>query len=97
MDTIETGKDKVKKICEVLRKETIEPAIAEAKHILQTAQENADQIIEEAKRKAAKLVADAEKDSMPCLKLRSIKEPASRSNGCGRKSRSVCCIAIWER
>lgn len=62
METIETGKDKVKKICEVLRKETIEPAIAEAKHILQTAQENAEQIIEEAKRKAAKMVAEAEKD-----------------------------------
>lgn len=62
MDTIETGKDKVKKICEVLRKETIEPAIAEAKGILQAAQDNADKIIEEAKAKASRIVAEAEKD-----------------------------------
>ncbi len=62
MDTIETGKDKVKKICEVLRKETIEPAIAEARNILETAQDNADLIIEEARAKAAKMIAEAEKD-----------------------------------
>lgn len=62
MDAIETGKDKVKKICEVLRKETIEPAIAEAKNILQTAQNNADLIIEEARAKAAKIIHEAERD-----------------------------------
>jgi len=62
MDTIETGKDKGKKICEVLRKETIEPAIAEAKSILETAQSNADQILEEARAKAEKMIAEAEKD-----------------------------------
>lgn len=62
METIETGKDKVKKICEVLRKETIEPAISEAKAILHTAQENADQIIEEARAKAARMIAEAEKE-----------------------------------
>ncbi len=51
----------MKKICEVLRKETIEPAISEAKAILNTAQENADQIIEEARGKAARMIAEAEK------------------------------------
>ena len=62
METFETGKDKVKKICEVLRKETLEPAISEAKAILNNAQAGADQIIEEAKAKASKIIADAEKD-----------------------------------
>lgn len=62
METIETGKDKVKKICEVLRKETLEPAISEAKSILQTAQGNADQIIEEARAKAARIIEEAERE-----------------------------------
>ncbi len=62
METIETGKDKVKKICEVLRSETIEPALVEAKEILDTARKNADKVLEEAKSKSAKMVADAEQE-----------------------------------
>lgn len=62
MQQVETGKDKVRQICEVLRKETLEPAIAEAKGILEDAQKRGDQIIAEAKSKAAALVADAEKE-----------------------------------
>ncbi|NGX38396.1 MAG: V-type proton ATPase subunit E [Chlamydiae bacterium] len=59
---VESGKDKVKKICEILRKETLEPAIGEAKGILSDAKKNADQIVQEAKNKAAKLIGDAERE-----------------------------------
>lgn len=62
MEGTETGRDKVKKICEVLRQETLEPAMKEAKSTLEKAQKNGEQIIEEAKAKAAKIIADAEKD-----------------------------------
>jgi V/A-type H+-transporting ATPase subunit E len=57
-----SGKDKVKQICEVLRKETLEPAIDEAKKVLEDAKVKAEGIVAEAKDKAAKLIAEAEKD-----------------------------------
>ncbi|MDN3506596.1 MAG: V-type ATP synthase subunit E [Simkaniaceae bacterium] len=59
---VESGRDKVKQICEVLRKETLEPAIDEAKKVLEDAESKAGAIVAEAKEKAAKLVADAEAD-----------------------------------
>ncbi len=59
---IETGKDKVKKICEVLRKETLEPAMEEAGKLVDEAQAKADQILKNAKEKSAKMVESAEKD-----------------------------------
>jgi len=62
MEAIETGRDKVKKICEVLRHETLEPAIREAKEVLEKAKHNADQIVEEAKARAVKMIAEAEKE-----------------------------------
>ncbi len=46
----DTGKDKVKKICEVLRKETIEPAIDEARGILEEAHSKGEAIIRDAKK-----------------------------------------------
>ncbi len=57
---IDTGKDKVKKICEVLRKETLEPAMDEAKEIVAQANDRAQQIIADAKAKAEKMLADAD-------------------------------------
>lgn len=56
----DTGKDKVKKICEVLRKETIEPAIDEARGILEEAHSKGEAIIRDAKAKADKMLADAD-------------------------------------
>lgn len=44
----ESGKDKVKKICDILRKETLEPARAEADHIIEEAKKQAEIIIKEA-------------------------------------------------
>jgi V/A-type H+-transporting ATPase subunit E len=50
MKETETGKDKVKKICDILRRETLEPAQVEAEGILLSASESAVEIIAEARR-----------------------------------------------
>ena len=42
---MDTGKDKVKKICDVLRKETLEPAKLEADEMIESAKERAREII----------------------------------------------------
>ncbi len=59
---METGKDKVKKICEVLRKETLEPAMQEASEVVDQAKAKGEQIVSEAKAKAAKLLEAADKE-----------------------------------
>lgn len=56
----ETGSEKVKKICEVLRKETLEPAMEEAEKRIADAREEAESILAKAKAKADKLVLDAQ-------------------------------------
>ncbi|MCB1084683.1 MAG: V-type ATP synthase subunit E, partial [Chlamydiia bacterium] len=48
-------KEKVKKICEVLRKETLDPAKKEGDQIIAKAKRDAEKIIEDAKQKAAKI------------------------------------------
>jgi V/A-type H+-transporting ATPase subunit E len=45
MKGTESGKDKVKKICDILRRETLEPAEIEAEQIIRSAKEQADQMI----------------------------------------------------
>lgn len=62
METLETGKDRVKKICEVLKRETLEPAIREAEEIVINARAEAEKIVDKAKKKAAKMVEDAQKE-----------------------------------
>jgi V/A-type H+-transporting ATPase subunit E len=62
MRGIETGRDKVKKICDVLRKETIEPAKREAEEIIQEARQEAETLLIEAQKLAEKMVADARKE-----------------------------------
>ena len=57
MRLLETGNDKVKKICEVLKRETIDPA-----------RQQAESIIEEAKAEAEKIIASAEQKSTKMLK-----------------------------
>jgi len=59
MKTLETGKDKIKKICEVIRKETIEPAQKESEVILTEAKTRAEEIIRDAKKMAEKLLHEA--------------------------------------
>lgn len=50
METLETGNEKIQKICDAIRVQTLNPALEEA-----------DAIIEEAKEKAKKIIFDAEK------------------------------------
>ena len=59
MKGLESGKDKVKKICDILRKETLEPAQDEARGLIESAKEQAQQLIEEAKQEAERLKAEA--------------------------------------
>lgn len=59
---VDTGKDKLKKICDVLRSETLEPAIQEAREILSEAKKKGDKILSDAQAKASQILADAEKE-----------------------------------
>ncbi|MFI5334287.1 MAG: V-type ATP synthase subunit E [Chlamydiales bacterium] len=59
MKGTETGKDKVKKICEALRRETLEPAMQEAEELLKEAREKAEHILSEAHKEAERVHAEA--------------------------------------
>lgn len=62
MKGLETGKDKIQKICDSLRKETLEPAKQEAREIVENAHMQSSEIVAEAKGKAAEMIAAAEKE-----------------------------------
>ena len=62
MKGIDTGKDKVKKICDVLKRETLEPAKKEAEEIVHAAQLKAEEIIRDAKKEAEKTFQEARKE-----------------------------------
>jgi V/A-type H+-transporting ATPase subunit E len=62
MKGLETGKDKIQKICDVLRKETLEPAKQEAREIVENAHLEASEVLQEAKKKAEELIQKAEKE-----------------------------------
>jgi V/A-type H+/Na+-transporting ATPase subunit E len=62
MKGIESGKDKVKKICEVLRRETLEPAKREAEQTIEQAQLQAERLILDAKKEAERIHQDALKE-----------------------------------
>ncbi|MBS3903362.1 MAG: hypothetical protein KGZ30_03270 [Anaplasmataceae bacterium] len=62
MKPTETGKDKVKKICEVLRRETLEPAEQEAYELLRRAREEAESILSGARTEAEELRAEARQE-----------------------------------
>lgn len=59
MKGLETGKDKVKKICDVLKRETLEPAKHQADEIIESAKRHADEILADAHKEAKKMVDDA--------------------------------------
>lgn len=63
MKAVETGKDKVKKICEVLRRETLEPAEHEAAALLEKARMDAAAIVKEAERQAEKIKLKAQEEA----------------------------------
>jgi V/A-type H+-transporting ATPase subunit E len=62
MKGTETGKDKVKKICDILRRETLEPAENKAEEIIRSAQEQAKQIGEAAHTEKERLIEEARQD-----------------------------------
>lgn len=59
MKEIDTGREKVKKICDVLRRETLEPAKQEADEIIHQAKIQAAEIVKSAKEEAEKSKAEA--------------------------------------
>lgn len=61
MKSVDTGKEKVKKICEVLHRETIGPAKKEGDQIIAKAREEGEKIVSNAKREAMRLLENARK------------------------------------
>ncbi|MGM0440018.1 MAG: HrpE/YscL family type III secretion apparatus protein [Chlamydiota bacterium] len=59
MKTLESGQDKVKHICDMLRKETLDPAKQEAAKIVAEAQEKAERIVNEAQGEAQGMIDEA--------------------------------------
>lgn len=62
MKGLETGRDKIQKICDVLKKETLDPAKQEAREIVENGHLQASEIIGEAKAKAQEIIAGAERE-----------------------------------
>lgn len=61
MKHLDTGSDKIKKICDAIRHETIEPAKQQAKMILEQASDQAASIIQEARDQAESMLQHAKK------------------------------------
>lgn len=62
MKNLESGKDKIQKICDLMRKETLDPAQQEAREIVENAHMQAAEILKEAKNKGAERLQSAEKE-----------------------------------
>lgn len=60
MKELETGKDKIKKICDILKLETLEPAKKEAEKIVYAAEEQARTILKKAELEAAEIIKNAQ-------------------------------------
>ncbi len=71
MNTLEKGKDKINQICDLLRKDTLDPAKREAEQIIADANKERDKILSETNNEAARILEDArrtiEKDKRVCL------------------------------
>lgn len=61
--TLDSGEKKIQKICDALRKETLEPAKKEAEEMLKEAKRHAEQIVAEARKDAEEIIIQA-KDSL---------------------------------
>ena len=59
---MDTGREKVKKICDVLRRETLEPARQEADEIIRLAKLQAAEIVKSAKEEAEKNILESLKE-----------------------------------
>lgn len=60
--SLDTGKGKIQKICDVLKKETIEPAKKQAEEIIENAHMEAKEVMEKAEKEAQKWLKKAEED-----------------------------------
>lgn len=58
MKTLEQGKQRIKKICDIIKEETLEPARQEAAGIIAAAQERAQAIIADAEKQVEKIHGD---------------------------------------
>jgi V/A-type H+/Na+-transporting ATPase subunit E len=58
MKTLEQGKQRIQKICDIIKEETLQPAKQEAEQIIAAAKERAQSILEEAEREAEKIHGD---------------------------------------
>lgn len=61
MKTLDKGEEKLQKICDILRRETLEPAQQEAENIIAEAKSRAEQIIHDAHRQAEAMTAEAQR------------------------------------
>ena len=62
MGDLESGEDKIQKICDFIRNETLDPAREQAKEIIENAHIQADQIIKKAHREKESLIKEAKKE-----------------------------------
>lgn len=63
MKGLETGKEKIQKICDALKKETLEPAQQEAREIIENAHLQASEIVNAAQKKADELIKSAKTEN----------------------------------
>lgn len=61
MEIVDSGKDKVKKICDALKKQTLDPAKQEAKTIIDNALKEAEKIVKRAKDEVKELYEEHKK------------------------------------
>ncbi len=61
METLEKGKQKLGEICDLLRKDTLEPAQQEAATIVASAKQESQKILEEGKAQAENIIQEAQK------------------------------------
>ena len=62
MDSVDTGKETVKRICEVLKEDTLNPAREEAESIIHKAKADADRITQDAQEQAKQMKEAAIKE-----------------------------------
>jgi V/A-type H+-transporting ATPase subunit E len=75
MTQIDTGNEKVKKICDLIKTQTLDPAKEEAKKIVQHAKKDAEKIIAEAEEKASQIL---EQVQIECESKRKLLESSLR-------------------
>lgn len=59
MENLESGKEKIRKICDILKNETLKPAKEEAEKMVEVAEQEARNIISDAEAKAEALLREA--------------------------------------